>query len=268
MAKKLAERNITYDTLMVRKNNVEYTLNEYWSISDSGNYDFNLKSEDKAFVHGGYAIGDGKVKSRTITLEFSKDGATEQEFNEAVNTAYVRLSQKDYELYAGRNDRYYKVTGCTKMKMKFEKGYKNRRAEVSVTLLLADVPFRMSTSETTNTFTFDEAVTSEPISIVNAGSVDSALKVTVIPAEGVTLADFRLSHSETDESMRMTDNLLTAPAQAVIDGEKGTVRRGADNSINTFAGVFLHAVPGDNNYAITTNGACTVIIKFTARYFV
>ena len=268
MAKQLATRENIYDELTVVKNGTTYTLNEHWAISDNGNYDFRTKSEDKAFVHGGYSLGDNKVKSRTITLEFSRAGATEQDFNEAVNEAYVYLSQKDYELYAGRADRKYKVNSCQKMKLKYEKGFKNRRAEITVTLVLADVPFRMATRATTTEFSFDEAVSMQEITFTNGGSVDAPLKITITPAEDTTLADFRLTHSETGENMRMTDNLLTAPAVAVVNGEQGTVRRGTDNSINTFAGIFLHALPGLNHYTLTTDGAVKITIEFTARYFV
>jgi len=268
MAKQLAPKTETYNDLVVTKNGYSYTLGESWALDDAGDFEFNIKSEDRAFLHGGYALGDRKVKSRTIKLEFDKVGATEAEFNDAVNTAYRYLSQTDYTLRSGRADRIYKIDGCKKMTFNFEKGFKQRRATVTVTLMLAENPFRLSTSQTTVTNTYAAAVTDEEITFNNAGSVDAPLIITVTPASGVTLSSIKLVHTESGEVMQIADSLLTNPAVLVVNGELGTVRRDSNNDINTFTGIFLHALPGNNHYMLTTNGACQFKIQYTARFFV
>ena len=101
--------------------------------------------QDKAFSHGSDCVGDGKVSGRTITVEFDLDDTTEEEHDALVNEAYRYFAQSDYQLVCGRTDRIFKVAGISKLKHKFEKGFKQRWSNVVVSLLLAD-PFRYATT--------------------------------------------------------------------------------------------------------------------------
>lgn len=88
------KRPFTGAQLRIVKNGVEYALPVGWSISDTGSCSFRNSLQDKAFSHGSYMVGDGKIDGRTITVEFDVRKATEQEHDEALNQAlffYDRL---------------------------------------------------------------------------------------------------------------------------------------------------------------------------------
>lgn len=57
---------------------------------------------------------------------------------------------------AGRPDRVYHVACLSKIKHKFENGFKQRRSNITVSLLLAD-PFRYEAQESRVVFVFPQA---------------------------------------------------------------------------------------------------------------
>lgn len=243
-----------------------YTLPVNWALSDAGTLSFNHKLSDRSFTHGSTLAGDGYASGRTIKVSCYLNGETEEAYNTAINQAYRYFCQSDYELRAGRADRRYRVAGCQKVEAKEVKGFKQRRSEVTVTLLLAD-PFRYAKDSTTHTVTFTEAVTDEIITISNPSGVDVPLIWTFTPPEGGTMSDITVVHTNMGKQFKLTDALLTAPAVGVVNGEKGTVRRDTYNAINAFSGVFVHADVGENQYKVSC-GAGTVAITFTGRWIV
>ena len=66
--------------------------------------------------------------------------------------------------------------------------------------------------------------------------------------------------------MKLSDALLIAPRMAMVNTKEGTVWRDEANSINTFSGQFLSAVPGKNTFYYT-GGAGRIEISFTNRWF-
>lgn len=249
--------------LTIIKDGSVYTLPDGWELDDVGSYDFSLKLQDKAFAHGSYAVGDGCIKGRTIKVSFDLKERSEQEHDEVVNNALIAFSQRDYVLYAGRQDRLFKVAGVSKIKHKYQKGFKQRWSDIEIALLLAE-PFRYATTATTLTRFCGSGT---EISIYNPSSIDVPLIFSFTPPEGQTVPDIAISHKESDESFTLKDTLLTSPAVAVVNGETGTVRRNEGNSLNTFSGLFLKALPGQNTY-VYKGSECTVGITFTARWFV
>lgn len=254
-----------YD-LVIIKNGVEYRLPTGWSLSDSGSYEFRNKLQDRAFAHGADMVGDGKIDGRTIKVEFDLRNATEQEHDAAVNAAYTYFAQKDYDLYVGRDDRVYHVAGVSKIKHKFQKGFKQRWSNVTVSLLLAD-PFRYAVDVTEVVTDYEIAQENAEISVNNPSSIDVPLIWYFTPPAGGSVPDITVLHVESGESFTLKDTLLTAPAVAVVNGESGIVRRDTGNSINTFSGLFLKALPGANTFKYTGT-ACRVAVSFTARWFV
>lgn len=252
------------DELKIIKNGVTYTLPTGWALSDSGTYSFNNKLQDKAFAHGSDCVGDSKVSGRTITVEFDMDNSTEELHDAAVNEAYRYFAQSDYQLVCGRTDRLYKVAGISKIKHQFEKGFKQRWSNVTVSLLLAD-PFRYATAETIISNTYTGAQTETAITFSNPSSIDVPLIFKFTPT--VAMPAITILHIESGESFTMQDTLLSTPAVATVNGEEGTVRRDAANSINTLSGLFLHALPGSNTFKFT-GAAGKVEIIYTGRWFV
>jgi hypothetical protein len=254
------------DYLRIVKDSKVYCLPERWALTNSGSYTFDAKIENRAFAHGGYVIGDKKLEGRNITVEFSMLGATKDEHDEAVNLAYSWFTLTDYKLFCGNDSKYYKVAACSKITASFQKGFKQRFSTVKVTLLLAD-PFRYASTSKNIVTEYTEKQTAAEIILINNSPVDVPLIWTFTPAEGKTAADITIKHVESGESFSLTDSLLTAPAVAVVNAEEGTVRRDEGNSLNTFKGVFLHALTGTNTYKYTGD-ACNVTITYTDRWYV
>lgn len=250
--------------LQIIKGGQEYTLPVGWTISDTGSYSFRNSLQDRAFTHGSDMVGDGKLDGRTITVEFDMRGATEQEHDETLNKAYTYFSMTDYKLKCGRSDRVYHVAGLSKIKHKFQKGFKQRWSSITVSLLLAD-PFRYEAQESKVVYNFQQAALEAEIVLHNLGSVDTPLTFRFIPAD--KMSKVTVWHQEAKEKFTMTDALLIKPATAVISSKNGTVWRDNANSINTFSGQFLHARPGAN-LLLYTGGAGTLEITFTNRWFV
>lgn len=252
------------DNLIIIKNGNSYTLPDEWAISDSGSYDFNNKLADKSFAHGANLIGDGKANGRTITIEFATKESSEVLHDAAVNTAYQWFNG-EFTLIAGRTDRVYKVAGVSKIKHKFEKGFKQRWSNVTVSLLLAD-PFRYASESVAIVTEFAEPQDNAEITFANYSSVDTPLIFELTPAAGADLPFVKILHVESGQTFTMADTVLVGKT-AIINGELGTVSRGIDNSINTFSGVFIHAMPGANTLKYSGK-ACTLKVTYAPRWFV
>lgn len=147
-------------------------------------------------------------------------------------------------------------------KEKWIKGFKGRKGEVDITLLLAD-PFRYANSEAEAEFNYADSVKEAEMFIYSSGSIETPLEIELIPKN--TMNDITITHIESGYSMRITDTLLTKPATLIVDTKAGTVRRGAYNAINTFSGQFLTAQPGENTYKFT-GAAGTIKIRWRDRW--
>ena len=258
------EREYTDDGLKIIKDGREYTLPVLWALSDVGSYEFNNKVEDRAFAHGGDVVGDGLVKGHTVKVEFQMEGATEAEHDEILNRAYRYFYQTDYKLYCGRMDRCYNVAGVSKFSHEYVKGYKQRRSTVKVSLLLAD-PFRYQGQETEVVQIFDTDVTQAEMVVHNLGSVDTPMTFRFIPKKGMT--SVTVWQEETRKQFKLSDAQLISPKVSVVNTKEGTVWRDSANTINTFSGQFLSAVPGKNTLYYT-GGAGRIEITFTNRWFI
>lgn len=258
------EREDNGDKLKILKDGHEYVLPSAWSLSDAGSYDFNSKIEDRAFSHGGDAVGDGMIKGHTIKVKFSMLAADEFSHDEQLNRAYRYFAQKDYKLYCGRSDRCFNVAGISKITHEYENGFKQRWSHITVSLLLAD-PFRYEGQESLVTYDFPSEAYQAKMVLHNLGSVATPLTFKFIPKN--KMADVTIWHKETKEQFKLSDALLIAPAFTVINSKDGTVWRNTANSINTFNGQFLEAIPGKNSF-FYTGGAGRIEITYTNRWFI
>lgn len=250
-------------TLSTIRDGVVWKLPTGWSIDNHGAYEFNGKLEDKAFAHGSNLVGDMKVSGRTITLTFDMQESTEEEYDNAMNDAYLHLTGA-FELVSGREDRVYHVAGCKSIKLSEKSGFKQRWGEVEVALFLAD-PFRYAIDETVIITTFTEEQTQSVITFNNPSSVDVPIIATFIPA--AEIPEIKIEHVESGQYFEVKDSLLTAPATLKVNCEDGTVWRDNDNAINAFTGLFLHVLPGTNTFKYTGK-AGTVKIAYTAGWFI
>lgn len=250
-------------SLKTIKNGVTWELQTGWSISDHGTYAFGGKLEDKAFAHGSNLIGDMKIPGRTISLNFDFQEATEEEYNDIMNEAYLNLTG-EFDLITGRADRVYHVAGCKSLKVKEKAGFKQRWGEVEIVLFLAD-PFRYATDETVITTTYTTEQLESVITFNNPSSVDVPIIVEFTPV--AELPEIKLEHVESSQYFEVKDSLLTTPKVLKVNCEDGTVWRDSDNAINAFTGLFLHVLPGTNTFKFTGK-ACAVKIAYTAGWFI
>lgn len=237
-----------------------------YTLENSGDLKWRVSEDSKGFAHGGMASGDRKVESKKIKIAVHIQGSSEREYDRQFNELLTVLSGGDYLLTCGRPDRAFKIESLVEVKSKFVKGYKQRWSDVEFTFLLTN-PFRYAVNAATTHKTFTEDQNEGKIRLQNPSSVDVPLIISFSPPEEGTTPDIRLYHENTEQYFTLKDSLLTYPAQATVNAETGTVRRGSYNSLNTFAGIFLHAEPGENTF-LYTGGAVNIAIQFTARWLV
>jgi hypothetical protein len=233
-----------------------------YSIEGAGDIKFRVKDDAKAFNHGASVVGDGKADSRKLKIGLYIRAETEEEHDKALNDIYALFARRDYTIAAGRSDRVYRVAALTEIKHKFIKGFKGRRSDIDVSLLLAD-PFRHAAQPAKMTYALGGDV--QTARLHNPGSADTPLTLTLIPA--ATMADVTIHHRETGSICRVRDSLLTAPASLTADTRAGAVRRGELNAVNSFSGQFMIALPGLNHYEVTS-AAGVMEITFTARWLI
>lgn len=251
-------------SLRIVKNGHEYILPADWALSDAGSYDFNNKMEDRAFSHGGDVVGDGLVKGHTIKVKFSMFGVDEFTHDEMLNRAYRYFTQTNYKLYCGRSDRCFNIAGISKITHDYIKGFRQRWSNITVSLLLSD-PFRYQGQESIVIYEFPAEAYQAEMVLHNLGSVDTPLKFKFTPKN--KMANIIVWHEETKKQFKLSDALLIAPVFTVINAKEGTVWRNTANSINTFDGQFLQAMPGKNTFYYT-GGAGKIEITYTNRWFI
>ncbi len=255
MSKQRAEYKLkaTYP-LIVNKEQLPYR----YSLEDCADLTVRAKAEKRGYSHGSTITGDGYIDGKKIKLGFLINGKSQTDYNDKLNELLKIFYQREYKL--SNCDGYYNVACMASCATKWIKGYQGLRADVDITLLLAD-PFRYADTEKRVSVDVDgEGAT---INITNAGSVDVPLIVELIPTR--TMSDVTINHTNTGRTMRVADTLLTAPAVLTIDTKAGTVRRDADNAINAFSGQFLTAKPGKNTYEIKGSTG-KVVIRWRDRW--
>lgn len=231
-----------------------------YSLESVADLTIRAKAEKRGYSHGSTITGDGYIDGKKIKLGFLISGKTQDDYDYKLNELLRIFYQRNYTLSTGPDNGFYNVACMASSKAKWVKGYQGLRAEVDITLLLAD-PFRYAETEITGNVTLSQ--NKGKLEIINNGSVDVPLSIELIPTE--SMADVTVKHVESGRAMRIADTLLTAPATLIVDTKAGTVRRGTFNAINAFSGQFLTAKPGRNNYEISGSDG-KVIFKWRNRW--
>lgn len=229
-----------------------------YSLESCADLTVRATASKRGYSHGSTITGDGYIDGKKIKLSFLISGTNQADYDWRLNELLRLFYQQDYTLSVGNG--FYNVSCMASSNAKWIKGYQGQRADVDITLLLAD-PFRYADDE--KQASADVGGESTTINVVNAGSADVPLIVELIPTK--TMADVTINHTDTGRVMRVADTLLTAPAVLTIDTKAGTVRRDANNAINAFSGQFLTAKPGPNTYEIK-GSAGKVVIRWRDRW--
>lgn len=229
-----------------------------YSLESCADLTVRATASKRGYSHGSTITGDGYIDGKKIKLGFLISGTNQADYDAKLNELLRLFYQQEYTLSVGNG--FYNVSCMASSKAKWIKGYQGLRADVDITLLLAD-PFRYADDE--KQASADVGGESTTINVVNAGSADVPLIVELIPVK--TMADVTINHTDTGRVMRVADTLLTAPAVLTIDTKAGTVRRDANNAINAFSGQFLIAKPGPNTYEIK-GSAGKVVIRWRDRW--
>ncbi len=229
-----------------------------YSLESCADLTVRATAAKRGYSHGSTITGDGYIDGKKIKLSFLISGTNQADYDWRLNELLRLFYQQNYTLSVGNG--FYNVSCMASSSAKWIKGYQGQRADVDITLLLAD-PFRYADDE--KQASADVGGESTTINVVNAGSADVPLIVELIPVK--TMADVTINHTDTGRVMRVADTLLTAPAVLTIDTKAGTVRRDANNAINAFSGHFLTAKPGTNTYEIKGSEG-KVVIKWRNRW--
>ena len=221
------------------------------AISNINDIKMRIKEADKAYAHGSYVYGDGENQADH-----------DRQYNNIINL----FAQRNYSLRMVRDDREYHIAGMVETKQKWVKGFKWLWSDIDITLMMTD-PFVYATADTVVNIPFTENQTDKVVSLYNDSAIDVPLIFDFIPMADTPMDNVKIMHTDSGEQMQLTDSLLSYPHKARVDGNVGTVRRDNDNSINTFSGVFLHALPGRNEFKFTCPAGQVKII-YRARWFI
>ena len=207
---------------IISSGGIEQRLYLRMAIANLNDLKIRIKEADKAFAHGSYAYGDGKIESRKMKLSCHIRGKNQQEHDYQYNELVRLLTQRDYSLRMARDDREYHVAGLMEIKQKWIKGFKWLWSDIDITLMLTD-PFIYAAADTKVKTIFTEAQTDTLISFYNESSIDVPLVLEFKPLEGTPMDNIKLTHVESGEQMWLTDALLSYPRSVRIDGNRGTV---------------------------------------------
>ena len=254
------------ERLIIIKNNIQTELAYKYAISHES-ISIRGKSEERAFAHGGTLVGDGYVDSKKLKISIDVKGKSQEEHDELLNSLTSLFMGRDYKLINGRMDSYYNVASLESIKPKWQKGYQNRWSDIDISLLMTD-PFRYAANETViiKLLTDPDADGYCKLKLLNVGSVDTPMKITLIPS--TQMPSVEIVHEQSNRQCKLKDSLLISPHQTVIDSYAGTVFRDQDNAINAFSGQFISAVPGENIYKIKVSNPGTVKIAIKARWLI
>lgn len=236
------------ERLIIEKNGITTELIYKFSLKGVGDVKQRLKESAKGYNHGATSTGDRKIESKDITISLNVYAKNEVEHDDLVNKLYGVFSQEKYQLKIGRQDRIFEVEGLKQIKHKYLKGFKQRRSEIDVVLLLAD-PFRYATQPSEQELIFNQEGLEHELVLENKGNIDTPLTIVFTPE--TTMPKIKVLHVQTEELLDIRDSLLTNPESLTIDTKQGTVRRGNLNAINSLKGLFLSIMPGSNTYKIS-----------------
>lgn len=236
------------------------------AISNINDIKMRIKEADKAYAHGSYAYGDGKIESRKMKLSCHIRGENQADHDRQYNDIINLFAQRNYSLRMARDDREYRIAGLVETKQKWVKGFKWLWSDIDITLMMTD-PFVYATADTVVNILFTGNQTDKVVSLYNDSAIDVPLIFDFIPMADTPMDNVKIVHTDSGEQMQLTDALLSYPHKVRIDGNVGTVRRDNDNSINTFSGVFLHALAGRNEFKFT-GSAGRISIIYRSRWFI
>ena len=250
---------------IVTEDGKEFVFPYAWSVEGENTIEMRSKAEDRALSHGAIEVGDYKAKPKTLDIDFYIQADTRAEFDRAFDEIKAYFVRKNYKLYVGRPDQYYRVSRLLKVKDKYVQSFKGRFSDATITLRCAD-PFRYGDYEVKKLVKVESQTGAEGFEIVvdNIGNVDAPLVISFTPAN--IMSSVALTSAENGDFFVIQDNLLVAGTTLTVDGEKGTVYRGDTNAVSTFSGGFMTLEAGENK--LTYKGAPGDIeLRYTPRWW-
>lgn len=149
-----------------------------YSLESCADLTVRATASKRGYSHGSTITGDGYIDGKKIKLGFLISGTNQADYDAKLNELLRLFYQQNYTLSVGNG--YYNVSCMSASKAKWIKGYQGLRADVDITLLLAD-PFRYADDE--KQASADVGGESTTINVVNAGSADVPLIVELIPTK-------------------------------------------------------------------------------------
>lgn len=218
------------------------------------------KENARALQHGVIDSGDGKVGGRTVELTVIVNESTSAAYFSTMDEIKRRLYRRDMRLYVTES-RYINLTSLYQYKEEFAAALTNRCSTVSAEFKCGD-PFFYDDNPVSETIVVSE--TPSTLVIDNIGNVDTPPIITV-EATGI-VPSIKITNNANGRVSLYKDPQLVAGQMLVIDTALSTVRRNQTNTINNYLGAFHILEPGENEFEIDCEPACTVTISYTPRW--
>lgn len=244
----------------------------YLKDGDSASYEFDqtfrveglpfslrVNNQNIAFSHGGRDIGDNKISSREITLTgliHDSDQDAHDVKMQALFAAVIKPNQTFYWNVL----KYINVKSLKKFGHKQVEGADGYVTEVTITFLCED-PFFYNVATNSQFVTLDSSP--KTFTITNPGSVEA------FPLFGMTTQEsntsFALANTTAGLSFSYQDVGFTPGNTISIDCQLGEVKNGELNTVRYFDGMFLHLLPGDNEFSYSGATIAGLSIFFNER---
>lgn len=222
---------------------------------------FRVKTESKAFSHGGVSVGDNMASERQVQLNAYIDGPDELTYwakhNEFLGQFYDLAG---YRLFLD-SDRYVNVSALEKEQHEFYPGFPFLKAKLSLTLRCADPLIYCKTAATASA-----TITSSPTTtnVYNHGGVE--VFPTIVLTAAADCSDVVIENTtDAGRKFEYKDATLISGQTLTINGELGTVYRGTSNALNAYTGAFIRLLPGLNALKYT-GGNCGLALTWRNRW--
>jgi len=222
---------------------------------------FRVKTESKAFSHGGVSVGDNKAAERQVQLNAYINAPDELSYW----AKHHEFMRQFYELAGCRlfldSDRYLNVTALEKEQHEFYAGFPFLKAKLSLTLRCAD-PLIYCKAAAAHSETV--ATSPKTFNVYNGGGVE--VFPTIVLTASADCVDVTLENTtDAGRKFQYKDATLVSGQTLTVNGELGTVYRGTSNALNAYTGAFVRLLPGLNALKYT-GGNCGLALSWRNRW--
>lgn len=231
---------------------------------ESENFTFETRAENNSFLAGKIKIGDNRLESRILPLQFDYAFVDDSTFNTNMNTMILHLNKVLYLIDVTNSKRM--LVNIVNFLIPKDNGSFKRLGAVSFNLDCLNPYWEDNTElELTTTTVAD---TLKDIAFNNNGYIELYPKFEIISSDICAYVEFILGV----ESIRIEDSIFGSVnyESMLIDNEEGFVSIGVtDRTQSVISGLGFISIPvGSNTLQVVTDVICAITIKYRRRYYV